>query len=94
MKRSYLVRRMSEKLNYLSDKVILEYYYEFIRVIIEDLRRKGEFELPDFGKFKVLESKPRRSRVLHRPEIVIIPSMKIVKFYSYQKLKTYFKNLS
>ena len=94
MKRNYIADRMSKELNYLDKKVALEFYYALMRVVVDDLRNKGEFEFPDFGKFVVKEHKGRRMIGIRSKEVEYLPPIKTVKFSPNRKLKDFFKKLS
>ena len=88
-----IAKKMSKRLNYLREEVVLDYYYEFLKMILADLRDNDEFELPDFGTFKVLKTKSRKMRNINSGNYIILPESRIVKFYPHRKLKEYFKNL-
>ena len=94
MKRLYLTKKLSKRLNYLKESVVLEFYYALMDIVIEDLKTKGEFEFPDFGKFTIKEHKGRRMMDVRSREMKNLPPIKTVKFSAHRKLKDFFKNLS
>lgn len=72
---------------------VKDFYYAIVRTITKGLREGGAVELPDLGKFRVVEHAARNFKPVNSEEIKTLPPTKTIKFSADYKLKKYFKEL-
>lgn len=81
-------RLLSEKCNYMSDENVHMFYLGLVRLVVQELRNQEAIRLPLLGDFALLQGKPA-SRLVGKQRI-IMPAMKLLKFYPLEKLRVYF----
>ena len=85
--------KLSKHNNYMDPASLQKVYYSLLKLILDEVRRGKEIELPDFGKFKILEQKERKIRNVNTGNIDIVKPTQIIKFYPSKKLKEHIKNV-
>lgn len=56
--------------------------------ILECIKSGGQIKISNFGKFQLVERKPRRGRNPQTGEVVEIPARRTIQFKASRKLKT------
>lgn len=86
--------KVQKEVNYIDVESIKPVYYAILRTILSNLRDDGSIRLPDWGEFRVIRHKARRSRDPNLPgEYLYLPAIKTVKFSPTERLKNFVKNL-
>lgn len=85
---------VQKEANYIDVTNIKPIYYALLRTILNRLHSDGTIVLPDWGQFRVVKHKSRRSRDLNNPgEFLILPAIKTAKFSPCGRLKNFVRNL-
>lgn len=86
-------RKISVNMNYLPIETVKQCYYELIRVMCVEIKRKYVVNMPDFGTFRIVIHRPRRGFHLAKEEVIVYPAYPAVKFKPNLKMRTFFRNL-
>lgn len=68
-------------------------YYGLIKLIMEELKQKEEFELPDWGEYEITETSGRYIKDVNTGERRKIGPKKQIKWSPAHKLKEYVKEM-
>lgn len=87
-------KEVQKEANYIDLANIRPIYYAILRAILNNLRDSGSVRLPDWGEFRVVAHKARKSRDPNLPgQYLHLPEIKTVKFSPIERLREYVKNL-
>ena len=83
--------KVSANCNFVDPKVTEDVYYAIIRTILQGLKKEGEINLPEFGKFSITEYKEHKMNNIY-VGVITVPVKKVLKFAPFYKLRHYIGN--
>lgn len=87
-------KEVQKESNYIDIGNIKPVYYAILRTILKGLKDGGKVDLPDWGEYRLIKHKGRRSIDLNNPgQFLILPEIKTVKFSPIGRLKNFAKNI-
>lgn len=89
-KKEEFFKLLADKWGFMDQQSTQNYYYSLIRLMCDELRKKGMVRLPDFGDFYLVFHKQRRSLNVNSGLFEFLPPKKTIKYDSDYKLKKYF----
>lgn len=90
IKKNEFFKMLAEKWGFIDQQSTKDYYYSLIRLMCNELKKKGMVRLPDFGDFYLVFHKQRRSLNVNSRLFEFLPPKKAIKYDSDYKLKKYF----
>ena len=85
---------VSKEANYMDQANLKPVYYSILRAILAQLKEKGAVVAPDWGEFRLIDHKARKSRDPNNPGgFIFLPPITTVKFSPCGRLKNYAKTI-
>ena len=84
--RKEIVGTTAKNLNLVFEDVLLV-FNEALEVLSAEMVKGRNVELRDFGVFKIVETKPRKMKIINSEERRVIPARKKISFHPSKKLK-------
>ena len=81
---------VSSYCNYMNPKLVRDIYIATSRHLIQSLKRDGEVELPNIGKFYIKQYKERMGTNVNSGERTVYPDVMVVKFKPCRQMKACF----
>ena len=85
-------QELSKRNNYADPEVTQKFYYGLMRLILDELKKNGEIELPDFGILSTTVWKERKIGLVNTSIAKVLPPTKVLHFRPCNKLREYIKN--
>ena len=93
MKKEEFFKLIAAKNNQASPESAANFYYAIFRVVLDELRKNGSVRIPDWGEFRIVYHKERRSTDVNTGELVYLPQKATIKFSPCEKLKDYVRRM-
>ena len=74
-------------------ELVKKVYSGLLKTIGRNLKKNGEYEIPNFGKFYLHVFSSKRLMSVYTREMIVSPKIKILEFTPSKALKRFVKNL-
>jgi len=84
---------LAAEAGYVDPETTKSVYIGMVRLLLKKLRYNGEYDLPDFGKYSIVNYSERNIKNVNTGQVEQIAPVRILRFSPDYKLKAYVKKM-